>query len=176
MSGLARRLAGRGTPWQHSGRGLAGLQGLRWPQRTVHPPFHLETVMQIKCGLCQVPGMPLPFSSPSPPPPSLLPTSTSSLQIPLYPGASLIPKTAPQVRERPGTVAPRDRWTQSNLNLLWRAHGSVNYTPNSPKSWKQPRCWKAEPSSILTPMPENWHPEFRDVSASPPAYCPQIPA
>lgn len=50
------------VPWE----GLGALQGLRWPQRTAHLPFYLETVMQIKCGLCQVPGMPLPHPGPLP--------------------------------------------------------------------------------------------------------------
>lgn len=66
MSELARKLAGGGTPYQHLGRGLVALQGLRWPQRTANLPFHLETVMQIKCPLCQAPGMPRPLPGPSP--------------------------------------------------------------------------------------------------------------
>lgn len=84
------------------------LQGLRWPQRTAHLLFHLETVMQIKCDLCQVPGMPLPHPGPSPSQPAAnlhLPFTNSLLLCsqPDTPGLPL------QVQERSGTVAPHDR-------------------------------------------------------------------
>lgn len=128
MSELAQRLTGGGTPYQHPGRDLVALQGLRWPQRTAH----LETVMQIKCGLCQVPGMPLPRPCPSPSQPaaSLHLQFTNSLLLWSY----LTPRTAPQVQERSETVAPRDRWAEGNLKISWRPHVSVKYTASAPSS------------------------------------------
>lgn len=155
---------------------LVALQGLRWLQRTAHLPFHLETDMQIKCGLCQAPGMPLPRPGPSP----SQPTSTSSLQTPFSSGADLTPRTAPQVQERSGTVAPHDRWTEGNLKIYWRPHGSVKYTtlplqPNSGSCQGDGRLHRPPlqylgvcPSPLIL-MPENWHPEFRAVAARPPA-------
>lgn len=132
MSELARRLTGGGTPSQHPGRDLVALQGLRWPQRTAHLAFHLETVMQIKYGLCQVPGMPLPRPGPSPPQPA----ATLHLQFTnsLLLWSHLTPRTAPQVQERSETVAPCDRWAEGNLKISWRPHGSVKYTASAPSS------------------------------------------
>lgn len=49
--------------------------------------------------------------------PALCQPPTSRLQIPFYSGANLTPRTAPQVQERSGTVAPHDRWTEGNLKI-----------------------------------------------------------
>lgn len=134
MSELAWRLAGGGTPYQPPGRDLVALQGLRWPLRTAHLPFNLETVVQIECGLCQAPGTPLPLPGPSPSQPAAHLHTQGRLQTPFSSGANLTPRTAPQVQERTGTVAPRDRWTEGNLPetpRLCEMHRRSSIQPNS---------------------------------------------
>lgn len=131
MSELVRRLTGGGNSLSAAWEGLGG------PTR---PGMATEdSPPSIPLGDCHANQMwlvsgsrPLPRPGPSP----SQPAANLHLQFtnPLLLWSHLTPRTAPQVQERSGTFAPCDRWTEGNLKISWRPHGSVKYTASASSS------------------------------------------